>query len=155
MQFSVNAFFFLSFFKIWLLILVPGSEEDKNPFEDQYSAAQCAGDDSFLYHGRCYTFYSDKKTWAEARKFCKNKGRDLKLPVPMDTFEGARLNYESYLNGEHTEFWTDVWYNKVSDFDILIFCALTICFNNCLFSHLHTLNLLLFYFIGYHCYRVN
>ena len=100
-------------FEIWLSILVPSSGEDKNPFEDQYNTAKCTGDDSFLYHGRCYTFYNTTMTWTGARDFCKQKGSEL--PVLMDTLEGARLNYEAYSDGEHTKFWTDVRFEKVCD----------------------------------------
>ena len=114
------AFFALALFLNWLSILVPDSGEDKNPFEDQYNTAKCTGDDSFLYHGRCYTFYDTNMTWTVARDFCKQKGSEL--PVLMDTFEGARLNYEAYSDGEHTKFWTDVRFEKVCDFALLIFC---------------------------------
>ena len=129
-----------------LSILVPSSGEDKNPFEDQYNTAKCTGGDSFLYHGRCYTFYDTSKTWTGARDFCKQKGSEL--PVLMDTFEGARLNYEAYSDGEHTKFWTDVRFEKVCDFALLIFCTCSLYFICCSFHHLSFICLdLLFFFV--------
>ena len=66
-------------------------------------------------------FYNTTMTWTGAHDFCKQKGSEL--PVLMDTFEGARLNYEAYSDGEHTKFWTDVRFQKVCDFALLILCT--------------------------------
>ncbi|GFR82785.1 macrophage mannose receptor 1-like [Elysia marginata] len=90
------------------------NKKDKRPFELQYIGLKCRYG-YFYYHGRCYKFYETALSWSDARKVCKDQSQELALT--MDSFEIARIYYETLSDSLSQRIWIGVRFDsKVGEY---------------------------------------